>query len=873
MRTHRRGGRPLLLGVCLLAVPLAASAQEQGSIQLFSQTQLVGASPQRQTGEHTIEPDFGVIWFRPGTRAGQLRMEIHATRAGDQLQLGRSSVSVHRAPFGGALWTLDGGDISLPPGLTDTRFSNLSAPPLSFAGASATATAARWNLQVGGGRTTAWRNIFGSDTDILGQSLAFARAGYTVSPRVSFIGRASRVRTSDLEEFPVTIAASDEAGGGVRVLVTPSIHLVADGAWVKYRAAGTTTPVDDGSYLVGTHVLLARGWVQVNASRFSPGELPVLHAALQDREGLFAAGEYDVGSRVRLFGGWETVSTNLDPSGALASRPQRRAERGFGGVRMRVANRSTVSVRVEDGDRISKPVAGTLDETSSDTGELSADWQVSLGRTTAFARYARRENIDHSSTSATYTQQDASGQLYVNVSRRSQLFGSVMVTRQVSPSGNGNSFLQFSGGGQQQLFNEGLWLRVEGTASRNHDRLSDLFMPRNALTVGLNGQITPQTTVGFNVYVDRAPAGFAGNDEGWLTRSMLRVTHTIATGSASGAGRAGIASELRRGSGTITGIVFADWNGNGQMDSGEEQLAGIPLRLGTAVHVTTAHDGQFAFMNVGSGAQQVGLDLTALPVDFDPPEAAEVTLELSRGATRRVAFGLLPLGTVQGRVLHDANCNGLADAGEPAVDGAVLSLDEGQRSELAREGRFRFDSVRAGAHRLTLLKESLPEGAVITGDAERDVELRRDQPEASVTFLVQIEKRPEVRKVFPPRIGANRPAATPSPVVARAREASRAAAPAALPGTPAAKARRANLPSGPFTVQVAALNDPLRARHIVDDLQDAGFEAYLVEPPAADPDGPYRVRVGRYGSRVTAQRTAEELERRLGEKLWVTKGK
>jgi cell division septation protein DedD len=173
-----------------------------------------------------------------------------------------------------------------------------------------------------------------------------------------------------------------------------------------------------------------------------------------------------------------------------------------------------------------------------------------------------------------------------------------------------------------------------------------------------------------------------------------------------------------------------------------------------------------------------------------------------------------------------------------------------------------------------LLKESLPEGAVITGDAERDVELRRDQPEASVTFLVQIEKRPEVRKVFPPRIGANRPPAAPSTAVARARETSRPAAPVATPSTPAARAaRRADLPSGPFTVQVAALNDPLRARHIVDDLQDAGFEAYLVEPPAADPDGPYRVRVGRYGSRVTAQRTADALERRLGEKLWVTKGK
>ena len=57
----------------------------------------------------------------------------------------------------------------------------------------------------------------------------------------------------------------------------------------------------------------------------------------------------------------------------------------------------------------------------------------------------------------------------------------------------------------------------------------------------------------------------------------------------------------------------------------------------------TARDGQFTFLNVPAGAQDVGLDLNALPVDFDAPSASSVVLELSRGETKRVAFALVPL--------------------------------------------------------------------------------------------------------------------------------------------------------------------------------------------------------------------------------------
>ena len=72
-----------------------------------------------------------------------------------------------------------------------------------------------------------------------------------------------------------------------------------------------------------------------------------------------------------------------------------------------------------------------------------------------------------------------------------------------------------------------------------------------------------------------------------------------------------------------------------------------------------------------------------------------------------------------------------------------------------------------------------------------------------------------------------------------------------------------------FAVQVAALLDSARARAIVRELTANGYPAYLLEPAADDPDGPYRVRVGRYRSRAAAAAAIGKLERARGEKLWV----
>jgi cell division septation protein DedD len=100
-----------------------------------------------------------------------------------------------------------------------------------------------------------------------------------------------------------------------------------------------------------------------------------------------------------------------------------------------------------------------------------------------------------------------------------------------------------------------------------------------------------------------------------------------------------------------------------------------------------------------------------------------------------------------------------------------------------------------------------------------------------------------------------------------------AAAPRTTPRlAPSAGSARPAAPSSignSFAVQVAALLDPLRARQIAAELSARGYPAYVIEPAADDPDGPYRVRIGHYQSRAAAVAAVSRLERARGGKLWV----
>jgi len=854
---------------------------QQGSVQVSSAVQTLRGDPTRFAGQNEFEPDLGVSWLQPGSRFGVFQIEIRGARRGDTLHTGRIYGALRDARFHGVAWTIEAGDAYFSPPLGAYGFSNLCSPAVTFNGATISARTDRTALALVAGQTTAWRNIFGNDPKGLGQTVAIGHVTRRLGSRFEVSGHGSSIRTTSLDEFSYTIDASDQVGGGTRVLLFPSLQLVADGSVVEFRRTGTSSRERDGSYMGGLNWLHSHGWVQLNASRFSPGDFPALNNPHADREQLFAAGEYDLFRRTRVSGGWERFRTNLDPEASAASTrptPETSGDRGFGGIRVQLTSRSTIAFRGEQGDRESRAVRAGL-PSDSDTGMWAAEWQAAIGRTNVFLRHSGRDSIEHVNGSGSYDQRDSAAQLFANLPGGSQVFGIAVLTRTASTDGAGSTYWQAGGGTQFRLGHRELWMRAEGNAARNMDLLTRVYVPRESVIFGINGQLTRRTTLAFNVNMDRA-VSVASAGTPWMTRSIFRVTHTLPTGSVF-LPSATIAStpESGRGTGTISGLVFADWNADGIQDAGENTLEGIPLRLAGG-HTTSGRDGQFAFLNVPAGVRAVALDTSALPVDFDPPSVSQVHVELSRGDAKRLTFGLIPLGVIQGRVVRDGNGNGKADINEEAIEDAVIVLDGGLRSEQVRRGRYRFDAVRSGTHTVKLLIESLPDGAVIAGDAEVQAAVSRDALAAEVTFVISMEKRPEIRKVFPPRGGAANTATAPRVVAGRGARTTTPVLPKDARGiargpevATTAAVRTAPSTVGKFTIQIFALNDPLRAKDAVEALKKSGMPAYLLNPPASDPDAPYRVRVGPYETREEAQKVAAALEEQRHEKVWVTREK
>ena len=881
----------LAIALFALAASAAPAAAQQGSVQVTGSAQAVTGDPERLAGQARLEPDFAINWFQPRS-GGSLQMELRATRRGNEPHLGRAYFAWRDAKLGRATWTFEGGDFYFSPGLAEYRFTNLSTPFITMAGGSVVARTARTNFNVIAGRTTAWRNIFGSDPDTLNQKLALARVGHRLFDWLEVNARGSSIRTEDVKEFPFLIAASDQAGGGLRAAIGPSFHVVADGGYVSYRRRGTDQRLNDFSAALGASLLLSRGWVQGNVSRFSPGEFPVVNYPHADRESAFLAGEIDVLRNLRVFAGAEAFRGNLDPSRAAASPvrlSENSGERGFGGIRANFFGRTTFSLRIDEGDRRTRR-NGSLFFVDSDTGVVSAELQTRMGRVTSFFRASKRENVE-SIFGNGYKQTDGTVQMFFNLSGDIQLFGTGIATRNVLETGAGSTYYQLGGGGQFQLFNRTIWLRLEGIAARNQDMITDLLVARESYNVSVNGTVARNTTIGLNMFAERSPV-LTPDTSPWLGRTTFRVTRSFPTGIVRVPGTTVAAESRGRGTGSIVGTVFADWDADGVPDAEEGPLEGIPVVLGNTA-TKTSETGDFTFTNVPSGSLRVQVDVAALPVDFDPPAVPLLDLDLTRGETRRVAFGLVPLGTVRGRVLRDANANNVIDAADEPVDGAVLVLDAGQRSEQARKGLYTFEAVRSGAHTLELLLESLPEGATVLGERQVPVGVTREQQSSRIDFLVRIDKRPEIRKTFPPRGGTGAGAASKTPTATTAKPGTTKPAtakpgkpPATRPGTPPATPKPRSGEGGEsgvnpvaalpaqrrgFTIQVAALSDLQSARALARELQQAGYGSYVVNPPPEDANGLYRVRVGRFVSRASANRQVVKLEQLRGEKLWVTR--
>ena len=156
--------------------------------------------------------------------------------------------------------------------------------------------------------------------------------------------------------------------------------------------------------------------------------------------------------------------------------------------------------------------------------------------------------------------------------------------------------------------------------------------------------------------------------------------------------------------GTVSGMVFADTNGNGRKDEIEKGIGGVNVSLlksGSVVSVgTTAGDGSYRFTALSTGTFTVK---ETDPEGYGSTTANTVEVSVGAGSGTSANFGDIPYGTVSGVVFNDTNGDGEQNPGEKGVGGVTVNLWNAQdvlfgTVVTSGNGVYLFTNVPAGIY-------------------------------------------------------------------------------------------------------------------------------------------------------------------------------
>jgi hypothetical protein len=174
----------------------------------------------------------------------------------------------------------------------------------------------------------------------------------------------------------------------------------------------------------------------------------------------------------------------------------------------------------------------------------------------------------------------------------------------------------------------------------------------------------------------------------------------------------------------ISGAVYLDANGNGRYDPGEKGLPHIKMQLDGAIVETNA-EGAYTFYRVDPGIYRVNFQLRSLPADYTPV-TGEQLVKIKPSENFFLDFGVTINGAVMGRVFTDFNANGRLDPEEPPLAWVGVMLDGGRKTYTLSDGSFCFENIPLGAHTITIIPETLPEGMKVKGEEKYQVLISED---------------------------------------------------------------------------------------------------------------------------------------------------
>ncbi|MBN1888053.1 MAG: hypothetical protein JW850_08675 [Thermoflexales bacterium] len=150
----------------------------------------------------------------------------------------------------------------------------------------------------------------------------------------------------------------------------------------------------------------------------------------------------------------------------------------------------------------------------------------------------------------------------------------------------------------------------------------------------------------------------------------------------------------------IYGTVFHDTNNNGVWNAGEPGIPGVTITLDSQVATTTGPYGQYTLSTPNAGVHTL---VETVPDGYHPNTNVMVVQQMARGQSYTVDFGLLPgvwAASIAGIVFHDLDGDGTQAAGEPGIEGALVTLSGASSvtSTTDVNGSYLLTTTKSGFH-------------------------------------------------------------------------------------------------------------------------------------------------------------------------------
>lgn len=290
--------------------------------------------------------------------------------------------------------------------------------------------------------------------------------------------------------------------------------------------------------------------------------------------------------------------------------------------------------------------------------------------------------------------------------RESDPFGYISTTNNVVPVSVADGVSVTANFGDQQtgtvsgtVFND-----VNGDGNQDNGEIGI-----NAVTVqlvdGVSGSVVATTTTNINggyLFSNVSSGSYIVREtdpNGFVSTTSNTVPVSVPPG---GSATANFGDQQ---TGTVSGVVFNDINGDGTQDTGENGLSGVTVRLvnssGVVVGVaTTGANGSYLFTNVTAGAYTVR---EADPSGYVSTTNNIVPVSVPPAGSATANFGDQQVGTISGLVFNDINGDGIQGPGELGLGGVLISLVDGNGTVVATtttapDGSYTFAGVTPGAY-------------------------------------------------------------------------------------------------------------------------------------------------------------------------------